>query len=373
MSTITFSLSERLREQIRRDGPITFHDWMEAALYDPQEGYYRRANRERWGREGDYRTSPEMSVLFAGSFARYFAKLYEEAGSPPRWTIVESGAGAGYFADAILETFETRFPRVFSATHYFLDEISSDSCALAANRLAKFGSRVRFGKLSDLEESNHGLVFANELIDSFPVHRVTVRDGELCEFFVDVSDSGDFEWRIGRPSTSDLSDYFKRVGIQLVEKQIAEVNLQVEDWLRNACERLRQGYLITVDYGLEAAELYNSPEAQQGRLRGYYRHRHVSDILASPGEHDITTTIDWSFIKSIASELALQCIEFERQDRFLLGAGLLKDLEARVSEARDQVEESRLRTTARDMILPGGMAASFQVLVLRKGGPSASP
>lgn len=373
MSAITFSLSERLRERIRRNGPITFHDWMEAALYDPQEGYYRQANRERWGREGDYRTSPEMSVLFAGTFAGYVARLYDVASSPPTWTIVESGAGAGHFAEVILETLESRFPHVFSATHYVLDETSSESGALAANRLAKFGSRVKFGKLSDLEELSNGIIFANELIDSFPVHRVTMRDGKLREFFVAVSDSGAFEWKIGRTSTSDIVNYFKRVDIQLVEGQIAEVNLQVEGWLRNACERLRRGYLIMVDYGLEATELFNSLEAQQGRLRGYYRHGHVSNILANPGEHDITTTVDWTFVKCLASDLALRCIEFERQDRFLLDAGLLEDLEARVSEVRNQAEETRLRTTARAMILPDGMAASFQVLVLQKGGPSASP
>ena len=66
------SLAERLRELIQREGSITFHDWMKAALYDPDGGYYQRADRTRWGRAGDYRTSPERSELFAATFARYF-------------------------------------------------------------------------------------------------------------------------------------------------------------------------------------------------------------------------------------------------------------------------------------------------------------
>ena len=65
-------------------GPITFYEWMKAALYDPEQGYYCRSDRERWGRQGDYRTSPERSVLFAATFARYFAKLHQDLGSPRR-------------------------------------------------------------------------------------------------------------------------------------------------------------------------------------------------------------------------------------------------------------------------------------------------
>jgi SAM-dependent MidA family methyltransferase len=77
------SLAERLREQIRREGAISFHDWMAAALYDEREGYYRRTDLTRWGRTGDYRTSPERSPLFAATFARYFASLYDELGCAP--------------------------------------------------------------------------------------------------------------------------------------------------------------------------------------------------------------------------------------------------------------------------------------------------
>ena len=109
-------LADTLRERIRRAGPITFRDWMEAALYDEREGYYCR----------DDRTSPERGPLFAATLARYFAKLYEELGCPARWTIVEAGAGAGQFAEKLLATLQRRFPKVFSATRYVIDEASTN-------------------------------------------------------------------------------------------------------------------------------------------------------------------------------------------------------------------------------------------------------
>src|SRR3954462_6477428 len=89
----TSSLAERLRARIEREGAITFRDWMEAALYDARDGYYCRRDLKRWGRTGDYRTSPERSLLFAATFAGYFAKLYEELGTPETWSIFEAGSG----------------------------------------------------------------------------------------------------------------------------------------------------------------------------------------------------------------------------------------------------------------------------------------
>jgi SAM-dependent MidA family methyltransferase len=89
---------------------------MEAALYDPESGYYTRTDLKRWGREGDYRTSSERSELFAATFARYFAKLYDELGQPSEWTIVEVGAGDGTFAQRVQRALAESYSRVFEAT-----------------------------------------------------------------------------------------------------------------------------------------------------------------------------------------------------------------------------------------------------------------
>jgi len=122
-------LAERLRARIRLKGAITFRDFMQSALYDERGGYYQQSNIARWGRAGDYRTSPESSSLFAITFANYFAALYEELGAPPHWTIFEAGAGAGDFARGLLEALRRDNPHVFQATFYVIDEASSDARA----------------------------------------------------------------------------------------------------------------------------------------------------------------------------------------------------------------------------------------------------
>ncbi|MCM3873133.1 MAG: SAM-dependent methyltransferase [Pyrinomonadaceae bacterium] len=359
------ALTDRLQERIRAEGPITFHEWMKAALYDPDQGYYCRSDRERWGRLGDYRTSPERSVLFAATFARYFAKLYLDLGSPPALTIVEVGAGAGHFAETLLETLQERFPDIFSKTHYYIDEVSPDSRSRAQLRLARFGTRVEFKSLAALNPLDHAIVFSNELLDAFPVHRVIRQGGELRELHVGLSESGSFEWTVGRLSTPRLSEHFGRLGIDLVEGQTADVNLEIETWLELVSAKLRSGYLITVDYGAESSVLY-SEDKQEGSLRSFYKHQVADDVLLQPGQQDITSSVDWVIVKMAGARNGLEVVAFKRQDRFLLDAGLLSEMELRVNETPRESERLRVSTSAREMILPGSMAESFQVMVQQK-------
>ncbi|HZH32098.1 MAG TPA: SAM-dependent methyltransferase [Pyrinomonadaceae bacterium] len=361
-------LAERLRARIRREGVISFREWMAAALYDEREGYYRRAGRPRWGRDGgDYRTSPERTPLFAATCARYFATLHEELGAPPRWTILEAGAGAGDFARVALETLAHDHPRVFRATRYYILETSDDACRRARENLAAFADRIEFCRSDEQGLSfEAGVIFSNELLDAFPVHRVRMRGGRLRELCVGVDEAGGFRWSEQEPTTARLEEHFARMGVGLAEGHIAEVNLAAGEWIERAATLLQRGYVVTVDYGAEAEELYQSARRSDGTLRGFREHQFVADVLARPGECDLTTTINWTQVRQAGEAAKLETISFERQDEFLLRAGALDQLERLTSRLDGEAERLRLRLAAREMILPGGMGESFQVLVQKK-------
>jgi SAM-dependent MidA family methyltransferase len=359
------SLTDRLRTRIRSEGPISFHDFMSLALYDNESGYYSREH-QRWGRAGDYRTSPERSVLFAATLANYFAHLYKKLGSPAQWTVVEVGAGSGEFSEGVLNSLRLRDPEVFKAITYVIDERSPAALVSIRKRLAPFGDQVSFARIADLSPISKGIIFSNELLDAFPIHRVTIRAGKLAEFFVAVDETGKFVWTVAEPSTPALERYFDDAGFQLVEGQVAEINLALREWIKLAAEKLKRGYVVTVDYGAEASELFSPAHRAAGTLRGFRQHRMADDVLADPGQQDITSTINWSDVIGIGESAGLKQIVFERQDQFLLQEGLLAELEQRVNETADESEKVRLRTSAREMILPEGMAVSFQVLVQEK-------
>ncbi|HXD30411.1 MAG TPA: SAM-dependent methyltransferase [Pyrinomonadaceae bacterium] len=356
-------LTERLRQLINSNGPITFRDWMEIALYDPEHGYYCRQEKSPWGREGDYRTSPERTSLFAASFARYFVELYQQLGQPKQWMIVEAGAGAGHFAEGVLSTLQRQFPELFAATKYVISERSASSSSLASARLSRFHDRVSFASLEEIDDDEIGIVFSNELLDAFPIHRVTFEDGKLRELYVALDGQGWFRWISGPLSSSALAEYFDLVEVAFAEEgHVAEINLAVRDWLSGVAARFDRGYVVTVDYGDEARNLFESPDRRQGTLRAFRRHQ-VENVLSNPGEHDITTTVDWTYVKKVGEQVGLRTERFDRLDQFLLQAGLLEQLELMTDLTSSEAERASLRAGAREMILPTGMAASFQVLV----------
>jgi SAM-dependent MidA family methyltransferase len=311
---------------------------MKAALYDPDGGYYRRPDLKRWGRKGDYRTSPERSELFAATFARYFARLYDELQQPSQWTIVEAGPGAGDFAAGVLRALRDHVPR------YVPVETT--------------------GELERLPPIKAGIVFSNELLDAFPVHRLVQTEAGPAEFYVAVENDR-FVWTTGPLSTAKLAEFCREYSLNT--GQIVEVNLEIESWLTTVATKLEAGYLITVDYGAESCDLYDAALRPQGTLRAFSRHGFVADVLAQPGDYDITASVNWSQVQAVGARLGFTTVEFAPQDRFLIGAGLLEELERALSSAATDADKLSLSTGAREMILPGGMGSSFQVLVQKKG------
>jgi SAM-dependent MidA family methyltransferase len=360
-------LAERLRARIRRAGPVTFRDWMEAALYDEREGYYRRRDLARWGRAGDYRTGPETSPLFAATFARYFAALFDELGRPPSFFLVEAGGGAGHFAEGVLRTLRRDAPELFGALRYVFAEASEDARRRAAERLVPFAARVEFRRLEEFAEAPEACVlFSNELLDALPVHRVRARGGRLVELCVGVDERGDFVWVEREPSTPLLAAHFERAGVRLAEGQAAEVCLAADDWVARAARLVRRGFLVTVDYGAESAELYGPPQRMEGTLRAFRRHAFAEDLLDDPGGQDLTANVNWTQVREAGERAGLRTVLFERLDAFLLRAGLLEQLEHESAAVGDEAELTRLRLGARELILPGRMASHFQVMVQKR-------
>lgn len=359
------SLAARLRARIRLEGAITFREWMNAALYDERGGYYARRDLTKWGRRGDYRTSPERSPLFTATLARYFATLDAELGAPETLTILEAGAGSGDFAYGVLQTFRNFYQDIYARTRYLIDEASGDARSRILEVLEPFAAHVEFKRALESDaEINDGIIFSNELFDAFPVHRVIMREGQLSEMCVGLDAQGEFvpTWR--ELSTPRLAAALQHAAASLSEGQIVEVNLDVEDWFARVGQISGQRvYLVTIDYGATSEELHAAPHRQKGTLRAFAQHRLVENVLANPGAQDLTTTIDWTQLQRAGEKNKFDVISFERQDAFLLRAGLLDELERMTSAMSSEGERIALRTSAREMILPGGMSTSFQVLI----------
>src|SRR6185437_1276007 len=143
----------------------------------------------------------------------------------------------------------------------------------------------------------------------------------------DIDADGRFVWSTGPLSTPRLEEFVSTYSIALASGQTIEINLTIDDWFKSVAAKLERGFVITVDYGAEADELYDPALRPDGTLRGFSRHGFVDDLLAEPGEHDLTTSINWTQVKAVGEKLGLKVLDFISQDRFLLNAGLLDELQ----------------------------------------------
>lgn len=374
------SLASRLADRVARDGPVTVAAFMEAALYDPDEGYYA-ATAQRSGRRGDFFTSVDAGPLFGEVLAGFVARVSAALGHPDPLDLVEAGAGNGRLMRDVLDTLAREHPDLHGRLRVHLVERSR--AAREAQR-ASLGAHAPLVHSSedDLPGSIQGLLFANELLDALPVHRVRMTQAGLVEIFVTARE-GRLALTEGPVSTPALEGYLQRLGVTLAPGQVADISLAARDWCARAARSLAQGYLLLVDYGHEARRLF-APERAGGTLRSYAAHqvdpgplgRPASESagtaaanegpgtppwLLEPGARDLTAHVDFTTVRQTLEEAGLRILVQTDQTRWLLGLGIL----ARVAgqEQTDSLAALRRRLQAMTILAPGGPGSTHQVLL----------
>jgi len=346
--------------RITETGPITFAEYMSLALYGPG-GYYTSGGSGPWGGQGDYITSLDVSPVFAAMIARQVFEMWEVLGRPRAFHLIEAGAGRGALGKSILDKAGALSPGFSSALRATLVEKNKNLHEEASHRLSWAED------VTGVEPAGYGCVLSNELIDSFPVHRVVVSGTELRELFVGIDASGSLADIVGPPSTPELMAYLESGGITLAEGQKAEINLEAGRWLSSAASLLEQGFFITIDYGLPARELY-SQDRMEGTLLCHFRHTINDNPYINIGSQDMTTHVDFSALASLGRSLGLGLTGFATQKNFLLGLGICDELaEADASCGAGEAEKVKSNRELARLIAPGGMGDTFKVLVQHKG------
>lgn len=355
-------LIERLRAEIRANGPITFARFMERALYEPALGYYA-VDTERPTRAGDFLTAPELHPIFGHALARQLDELWRRLGRPEPFTVREYGAGQGTLFRAIIDGLRRAGSGLAEAVRYQLIDLPAQQAA-AQQRLADAGHATVLESASAGQPFT-GCALANEFVDALPVQRLLIDGGRLRELYVDWAD-GRLVEVAGEPSDDRLSGWFANAGIELVEGQRAEVNLAMLDWIAQLADDLERGCALVIDYGAAAADLYG-PGRPTGSLRAF-RGQHVSsDVLAAVGHQDITAHVDFEALEHAARGAGMDVLGRTRQAEFLLGCGLDElYVTARAEADTDWESALTLRSAVRRLLDPQQMGG-YLVTVLGHG------
>ena len=264
------TLRELIVERIRSRGPQTAAAFMELALYHPTLGYYSHLG-SRTGRTGDFFTSVNVGPQFGALLATQLHEMYRllGAGRVAGFDVVEVGAANGQLARDLLDTAETLFPDMYASIRLTLVETSARGRDLHTETLGHHAERLT-DSVATLPDRIFGVIFANELLDALPTHAVAMTDSGLREIYIDL-DGECFVERTGPPSSPALRRYLDRLDVSLRPGWRGEVNLAAVDWIQGAARRLTQGFVILVDYGHSASELYSGSH-DTGTLTTFGRH-----------------------------------------------------------------------------------------------------
>ena len=316
------TLLEIIRHGIHKSGVLPFARFMELALYCPDCGYYE--TKKDIGRRGDFYTSVSVGELFGQLLACQFAGWLEPLRNAKCGArIVEAGAHDGKLADDILNWLQLKRPKLFGQIEYGIVEPSARRQEWQHETLKDFAPRVRWSSdiqamvgRDSVEPKFHGIIFSNELLDAFPVHRFGWDAKNKTWFEWGVAVAGDkFIWaKIPTPHSAFCTPQLEAV---LPDGYTIETSPAAENWWREAAGVLARGKLLAIDYGLTDDEMF-SPARTRGTLRAYFRHHATDDLLANPGDQDLTAHVNFSAIQKAGEDAGLKTEFFGSQTKFLV-------------------------------------------------------
>lgn len=292
------SLRRRLIGRIRASGPLPFAAYVEAALYDPEAGFYARGRR--LGLRGEFSTAPTRQERFVDAVAAEARACYESLGSPPEFTLVEAGPGDGSLAAGLAGRLAGVVSRIV------LVERAEGMRAAQEEALADAPIPVTWIGEPTPEQTVAGFVVANELFDAIAFHLLEWPNEVL------VAEGGD----------SGLREERRPVSPELAAALSAEVEPRpggryavrphAPDLLLALAGTIGRGRILVADYGGEG------DEAHMGRdpVRTYVGGMRAAGPLEAPGSQDITADVDFGPLRRAAREVGLAELVYEPQERW---------------------------------------------------------
>ena len=357
MSAPATPLAREIARMIALDGPITVERYMGLCLSHPQYGYYM--TRDPLGLEGDFITAPEISQMFGELIGLWAAQVWLDRGAPSPLRLVELGPGRGtLMADAL------RAARVAPG---FLDAISVDlvetSPVLVEKQkrvLANAPVDCHWHTSLDTVPDGPAIIIANEFFDALPLRQFVRQEGAWRERLVGLGDDGSLSFGLA-PEPNREIDVKGREGA-VVEWPMAGIAV-----MRDLSTRLVQqgGAALAIDYGHIRSGLADTLQA--------IRNHGFTDVLAEPGEADVTAHVDFSQLAAAARSVGAEVTQPVTQGAFLRALGIDARAEALTTSAPEraaEIEAARVRLTA---ATPEAMGGLFKVLGVSAPGDPALP
>ncbi|WJX45054.1 hypothetical protein P8452_31965 [Trifolium repens] len=296
-----------------RGGPISLGEYMSEVLTNPKAGYY--INRDVFGAQGDFITSPEVSQMFGEMVGVWVMCLWEQMGRPERVNLVELGPGRGTlmadllrgaskfknFTEALNVHLVECSPALKTLQHKNLkcvDEENEDTDKRTVSTLV--GTPVSWhATLEQVPSGSPTIIIAHEFFDALPVHQFQKASRGWCEKMVDVAEDSSLHFVLS-PNPTPATLYLLKRAKWAATEEIAKLN-QIEicpkaiDLTQTIAERISSdgGGALIIDYGLDGVV--------SDSLQAIRKHKFVH-LLDDPGSADLSAYVDFASIRHSAEE-----------------------------------------------------------------------
>lgn len=351
------TLLDKLRQQLEQQTTLPFVEFMQAALYDPEFGYYS-SGLTKIGAQGDFITAPSLSPLFGYTLANQCQQILPLLDSP---ILFEFGAGTGALCVDLLTHLEelNTLPE-----QYLILELSAHlrQCQkeLIEQKIPHLADKVHW-----LEQwpstSFNGIIIANEVLDAMPVNRFLINEDTILESSVALDATGQLVEQFQPCHNERLLHYLKEQLPHLNAPYLSEVNLFIDEWIAEQFKLLHQGVVFLIDYGFPRHEYYH-PDRNQGTLMCHYQHHAHTNPLIHLGEQDITAHVDFTHVAEAGQQAGFHVAGYTNQASFLLANGLLHLL----SQVEGEPQLFNAKQAVKQLVQSSEMGELFKVIALTK-------
>jgi SAM-dependent MidA family methyltransferase len=350
-----------IKKIIKKGGTISFYDYMDLVLNDPNNGYYG-SGRANLGSKGDFVTSPSMSDDFAFLLSKQIYECLIQVKSKSicddKLSVIEFGAGEGSLMSGLLEYFFIIDKEILKNVCFIIIEPNKGMIKKQQKKLEKYfklGFDILWKSLEDLDDrSLDGVVLANEVLDALPVERIINLKGKMHRQGVSIDNkSGRLffeEITITQELEKSIAFAQEKLDINIPPKYApegwtTEWHIDNKKWLKAIYAKINNGILLIVDYAKEAKRYYSLSNSN-GTLISYKNQKIVENVFESPGNCDLTSHVCIESLIFDSEALGFETIGFVKQGEALLSLGLAERLFEIQNELKDDISKALSRREA---------------------------
>lgn len=347
------SLTDKLLARIEKEGPISVAEYMDAALSDPDFGYYM--SREPFGRGGDFTTAPEISQMFGELIGVWIAEVWISMDRPVDVAIVEPGPGRGTLMADVLRTLARALPALHETASIHLVEMSPRLKAEQASALN--GQNVTWHETIETLPRVPMIIIANEFFDALPIHQYVRSHDGWHERLVGAGagNGADFGFCLADAPVIDDGCVPQTNGRPAMIETIAETRPDAADLVVSLAKKLlaQQGAMLIVDYGHEKSAFGDTFQS--------VRNHKPQHVLIRPGEADLTAHVDFEALVNAATFSGLKTSNVVSQGSFLKSLGI-EARAARLTEGANSKQAEDIGTALERLTADDRMGLLFKAL-----------